>query len=201
MKHARRYVAPMLSLLLWFLPGPVLALDTTQDTNFEQAFRTEARFMIAGKVHQTVSALAWIERHPAWGAAGYYWLRIGFYQFHLTKQQIREAKAGSYRRIREKVRADYRSVNYKSHVQVILNIDKDGRVSHVDMAVPGHTCVIAPFKPEAEKFLQDYVFEGGRLRLKSSGSFVCNFLDSDVMFQWQFDVDLPVFKFSDRKIQ
>ena len=200
MTSARRIFAPILSLLLWFFPGPVLALDTLQSTNFDPAFRTDARFVVGDEVHNTASALAWIEEHPAWGA-GFYWLTIGFYPFQLTKQQIEEAASGSYQPIEDKITADYSSVDYRSHVKIILNIDEDNKISKVDMTLPGYACTIAPTQLQVEKFLQGYVFEGGRLRLKSNGSFQCfsNVQDNPgKTFQWGFDVDLPVFEFSNR---
>ena len=51
-----------------------------------------------------------------------------------------------------------------------LTVDKDFKVTRVDMAVPGHTCTIAPFEPERKNFLQTYQFDGKNLKLKSKGS-------------------------------
>lgn len=195
-----RYFGSTLCLLLWLFPGPVLALEATQNADFDRAFQTDARFMVGKEVHTTVSALAWIEEHPAFGA-GYHRLTIGFYPFHLSKQQTGEAAAGNYQPIEDRVTADYYSVDYKSYVRVLLNIYEGNKVGHVDITLPGSFCTITPFQNGVEDFLQDYLFERGRLRLKSRGSYVCGTLFPDLpnkTYQWEFDIDLPVFEFSDQ---
>lgn len=156
--------------------------------------------MIGDQAHTAVSALAWIEEHPAFGA-GYHRLTIGFYPFQLTKQQTAAAAAGNYQPIEDRVTADSFSVDYKSHVRVFLNIYEGNKVGHVDITLPGSSCTVTPFQNQVPGFLQDYLFEGRRLRLKSRGSFVCFAMFPEIpnqTYQWEFDVELPVFEFSDQ---
>ena len=186
-------------LLLWLDAGPASALDAAENTNADPAFRTDARFAVGDEAHTTVSALAWIQERPAWGA-GYYWLKVGFYPFELTKQQTGAAATGNYQPIEDKITEDYYSINYASYVRIILSVDEEKQVLQVDMSLPGYGCPIAHLQPDLEEFLQIYEFEGERLRLKSKGSFLC-FADvpniPDKTFQWDLDVDLPVFELID----
>jgi hypothetical protein len=78
-----------------------------------------------------------------------------------------------------------------------LTVDKDSKVTQVDMAVPGHTCTIAPFEDEVKSLLQSYRFDGKNLKLKSKGSHVCDmkFLEiPNQKFGWNIDLSIPVFE-------
>ena len=187
-------------LSLWLLAWPFPTFAASEHEDVDPAFRTDTRFTIDGEVHTSVSALAWIEEHFYFGP-GYHRLTVGFYPFQLTGQQTREAAAGNYQPIEEVVTADTLSANYKSHVQVVLNIYEGNKVGHVDISIPGNYCTVAPYPNEVEDFLQEYLFENGRLRLKSRGAYACfeSTPDNpDRTYRWDFDVDLPVFEFETR---
>jgi hypothetical protein len=76
-------------------------------------------------------------------------------------------------------------------------VDNDLKVWQVDVSVPGHACTIAASEPDVKSVLQDYRFDGRRLRLKSKGSFVCDLKSLGIpnqRFGWDLDLDVPVFR-------
>ena len=135
---------------------------------------------------------------PRLGAPGYSWLRIYFYSFPLTAEDIASARNGDVKSMERKWRKkasnpdDYNN----SHGVIQFSIDKNHKVWQVDMSVPGHTCTIAPFPKDVEAFLQSYQFNGTNLKLVSKGTYVCGTL-ANVPKQtlgWDISVDLPVFE-------
>jgi len=84
-----------------------------------------------------------------------------------------------------------------SNAVIQLSVDKDYKVWQVDMAVPGHTCTVAPFEKDVKRFLQDYRFDGRNLRLKSKGLYVCDlkFMKiADQTFTWDIDLNILVYE-------
>jgi hypothetical protein len=88
--------------------------------------------------------------------------------------------------------------DYNSSNAVIQpTVDKQFKVWQVDMAVPGHTCTIAPFEQDVKNFLQNYQFDGRNLKLKSKGSYVCDMKFMGIpnqKFGWDIDLSIPVFE-------
>ncbi len=160
------------------------------------AFKTSATFAVDDAAMSLSSAIAVTE--PRRGAPGYSWLRIYFYSFPPGAEDIASAVKGSVEPMERRwnaLAADPGRYN-TSHAVIQLTIDRDGTVRQVDMSVPGHGCTIAPFEPEVRAFLQNYRLTGQKLRLKSSGSHVCDMKFMGIAnqkFAWNIDVDAPVF--------
>ena len=142
------------------------------------------------------TAVATLE--PRLGAPGYSWLRIHFYSYPMAADDIAQALTGSVASMDKKARmkasnpADYNH----SHAMIQLEVDKNLKVWQVDMSVPGHACTIAPYEPDVAKFLQDYQFDGKKIKLRSKGSYTCDMKVMGVpnqQFEWNIDVALPVY--------
>jgi len=160
------------------------------------SFTTKARFSIDRTILKLPSVVATIEPRP--NAPGSRWLLVHFYAFPLTPEDIAIAKTGNVDPLdkRWKSLADHPSQYNVSSALLQLSIDKDANVSQIDLAVPGHTCTIAPSDKQAKAMLQDYHFDGQRLRLKARGNYLCHMNvvnEPDPVFGWDVDVDLPVF--------
>src|SRR5579864_1442980 len=154
------------------------------------SFDTAARFAVGNRHLSLSSVIATIE--PRLGAPGYSWIRIHFYSFPPAAEDMAGIAKGdvtSMDRKWEKLAAKHDNSYNVSNAVIQLAVDKDNKVWQVDMAVPGHSCTIAPFEKDLKSFLQDYRFDGQNLKLKSKGSYVCN-MNPDQTFTW--DIDLTI---------
>jgi len=162
----------------------------------DAAFTTKARFSIDRTILRLPSVVATIQPRP--DAQGSRWLLVHFYAFPLTPEDIADARTGNVEPLdkRWKSLADHPAQYNVSSALLQLSIDKDANVSQIDLAVPGHTCTIAPSDQQAKAMLQDYRFDGQRLRLKTRGNYLCHMNlvgEADPTFGWDVDVDVPVF--------
>jgi len=158
--------------------------------------KATAKFSVDDAALSLVSAIATVEARR--GAPGYSWLRIYFYAFVPDADDIAGAMKGSVQSMERKWEATaVRPSEYNtSHAVIQLTVDKDARITQVDMSIPGHTCTITPFEPDAMKFAQNYQFHGGKLRLKAKGAHVCDMAFMGIPnqnFAWDIDIDVPVF--------
>jgi hypothetical protein len=161
------------------------------------AFKTHAVFSVDNDAMSLTSVAATIEARA--NAPGYSWLRINFYSFPFTAADIAGAVKGHVESMDAKWKNKASNPKEYNHSNAVLqlSVDKDLKVWQIDMAVPGHTCTIAPYEPDVKKALQDYRFDGKRLRLKSKGSFVCELKSLGIpnqRFSWDLDLDVPVFR-------
>ncbi len=161
------------------------------------SFNTSAKFSVGNNAMSLSSGVATIEARP--GVPGYSWLRINFYSFPLTAEDIAGAMKGNIESMDRKW--NNKACNPKdysnSHALIQLAVDKNFKVWQVDMSVPGHACTIAPFEPDVKNFLQTYQFDGKHLRLKSKGSYVCDMKFMGMpnqRFGWDIDLNIPVFE-------
>lgn len=72
-------------------------------------------------------------------------------------------------------------------------MDENFKVWQIDAGVTGNGHV----EPYVTSALQEYRFDGKRLRLKSKGSFVCDLKSLGIpnrRFGWDLDLDVPVFQ-------
>ena len=158
------------------------------------AFETRAVFSIDNDSMSLTSVAATIEPRP--GAPGYSWLQLNFYSFPFTAADIAGAVKGNLESMERKSlnkASNPKDYNHSNAV-IQLGMDKDFKVWQVDMSVPGHACTIAHLEPDLKRILQEYQFDGRRLRLKSKGSFVCDMKPVYRRYGWDFDVDIPVFR-------
>lgn len=160
------------------------------------SFNVNAQLSVGDRTISLRSAVAILQARP--GAPGYSWLRIYFYSFPLTAEDISGARTGNVQSMERKWNkkagnpVDYNS----SHGVIQLGVDKNFKVWQVDMSVPGYACTIAPFPKDVEAFLQNYRFDGRNLKLKSKGSYVCGLKVMNVPKQtlgWDINLDIPVF--------
>jgi hypothetical protein len=162
------------------------------------SFGTSAEFAVDNNHLSLSSVIATIE--PRVGAPGYSWVRIHFYSFPPASADMTAIENGDVASMDKKWEklADRHDNSYNiSNAVVQLSVDKDYKVWQVDMAVPGHTCTIAPFEKDVKSFLQNYRFDGKNLRLKSKGSYVCDmkFMKlPDQTFSWDIDLTIPVYE-------
>jgi hypothetical protein len=126
---------------------------------------------------------------PRLGAPGYRWLRVHFYAYPLTTTDVLAVTNGNIESLerRWKAMAGTPAKYNVSHALLQLGVDKDGKVWQVDLAVPGFACTIAGSDREANVLLQEYRFDGSRLKLRAKGTHSCE------KFGWDIDVTTPVF--------
>lgn len=161
------------------------------------SFKTNARFSVDNAAMTLSSVVATIEPRP--NASGYSWVQVTFYSFPLTAEDVAGVAKGDAESLERKLnRLENDATKYNtSHAEIQLTVDRAFKVWQVDMSVPGHACTIAPWEQDVRNFLQEYNFDGAKLRLKSKGSYVCEMKAAgipDQKFGWQFDVNIPVFE-------
>ena len=161
------------------------------------SYTTSATFSVDKDAMYLPTAIATLE--PRLGAPGYSWLRIHFYSFPLAAEDIADALKGSVASMDKKVNmkasnpADYNH----SNATIQLAVDKDFKVWQVDMSVPGHACTIAPYEADVAKFLQDYQFDGKKIRLRSKGAYTCDMKFMGIpnqQFGWDVNLSLAVYQ-------
>ena len=174
--------------------GPGLGDQSKPDP---KAFETRAVFSIDKDAMTLTSVAATVEPRP--GAPGYSWLRITFYSFPFTAADRAAAAKGNLESM--DARWTNKATNPKdynhSNAVIQLGVDKNWKAWQVDMSVPGHACTIAGSEREVKAALQEYRFDGTRLRLKGKGSFVCDMNTPGVpnrRYGWDLDLDVPVFR-------
>lgn len=184
------YLAAVIFCMLDVAAGHPTSLDPS-------SFRTNAKFSVDNASLTLSSAVATIEPRP--NASGYSWLRITFYSFPLTAEDVAGVAKGDAESLERKwnrTANDPKKYN-TSHAVIQLTVDKAFKVWQVDMSVPGRACTIAPWEQDVRNFLQEYQFDGAKLRLKSQGSYICEMKSvgiPDQKFGWQIDVNIPVFE-------
>ena len=161
------------------------------------SFKTSATFTVDNSVSSLTTAIATFEARR--GAPGYSWVRINFYSFPVTAEDLAGVEKGNVESMdKKRIKKAGNPKDYNSSNAVIqLTVDKDFKVTQVDMAIPGHTCTIAPFEPDVKIFLEDYRFDRKSLRLKSKGSYVCDMKFMGIpnqKFSWNIDLSIPVFE-------
>ena len=163
------------------------------------SFATSARFSVDADEFPLSTAIATIEPRPS--APGYSWVRIHFYSFAPAGEDMAAIGAGNVDAMDKKwekkasVPADYNH----GYASIQLSVDSAFKVWQVDMAIPGHTCSIAPFEDDVHNFLQDYHLDGKTLTLKSKGSYVCDMMSGKQRLGWDIDVQTPVFAKAKRR--
>jgi hypothetical protein len=161
------------------------------------AFATRAVFAVDDDARSLSSVAATLEPRP--GAPGYSWVRLHFYAFRFTAADIAGVLRGdvsSMDRAWQSKAANPKEYN-RSNAVLQLGVDAAFTVWQIDLSMPGHTCTIAPYEPDVKRAVQEYLFDGNRLRLRASGSFVCDIKSlagPSARFAWDVDLDVPVFR-------
>ena len=116
--------------------------------------------------------------------ARYSWLRIYFYSSSLTASERAHATKGDI----DSIRTAWAAV-------LQLTVDKNSTVWQIDLSLPGHTCTIAASDRDARNVLQDFQFDGGRLRVKGKGFHDCDLTSLRVpnqRFEWDMNFETSV---------
>jgi len=174
--------------------GPGVGSQSQPDP---KTFETRAVFSIDKAAMTLTSVAATLEPRP--GAPGYSWLRIHFYSFPFTAADRAGAMKGRLESMDAKWTSKAGNPKDYNHSKAViqLGVDKNWKVWQIDMSVPGHACTIAGSEQEVKAALQEYRFDGTRLRLEGKGSFVCAMNTPGVpnrRYGWDLDLDIPVFQ-------
>jgi hypothetical protein len=174
--------------------GPALSGPASVDPN---SFHTNANFSVDNNAMSLSTAIATIE--PRLGAPGYSWLRISFYSFPVAADDIAGILKGDTSSMDKKwtKKASNPKDYNNSYAFIQLSVDQSSKVWQVDMSVPGRACTIAPYEQDVKSFLQDYLFDGKNLKLKSKGSYVCDMKFMGIpnpKFGWEIDLNTELFQ-------
>jgi hypothetical protein len=185
----------LFGVLLFCIIGTAFADPARIDPS---SFGTSAKFSVDNNDMSLSTAVATIEARR--GAPGYSWIRIHFYSFPLTAEDVVAVTNGNIESMEKRWRELYKPNmpnEYKKNAVIQLSVDDKFQVGQVDMSVPGHACTIAPFEPDVKKFLQSYQYDGKNLKLKSKGSYVCDMKFMGIpnqKFSWDINLNVPVFR-------
>jgi hypothetical protein len=192
---SRRDRTVRMALMLPLLMSSTALADPTPPT--KDPFATAASFSVDSTAFSLSSVVATIE--PRLNAPGYSWVRIHFYSFSPTADDMASIENGNLSSMEKKRNklADRHDNSYNvSHAMLQLSVDRDFKVWQADMSIPGHGCTIAPFEKDVRAFLQSYHFDGKILTLKSKASFTCDmkFMNiPDQIFTWDVDLNIPTY--------
>lgn len=193
----RTSVSSAFGTTLLLLAGVACTASAGTPSLSPSSFNVNAKFSVGDRTISLRNGIAVLQARPA--APGYSWLRIYFYSFPLTAEDISGARNGSVESMERRwnKKASHPNDYNNSHGVIQLGVDKNFKVWQVDLSVPGYACTIAPFPKDVEAFLQSYRFDGTNLKLRSKGSYVCGMKAMNVPKQtlgWDINLDLPVFK-------
>ncbi len=126
------------------------------------------------------------------------WQAMGENSNPFTDADWAAARKGNREALDRKSKAQLRRVEAYNQgwASIQLAVDEKFRVRTVNMSVPGSTCTIAILDRDLKTFLQEYQFDGKRLRLRSKGSHLCDTKSAGVVnpkFGWKIDLTIPVF--------
>lgn len=141
-----------------------------------------ARFAVDDLTRVTPTVVATVE--PRAGEPGSSWIRMYFYSFELTPTQRQMAATGADPALLRR---------WEAILQ--LTVAPDGTVSALDLALPGHPCAVAQTSQDAARAVQQFDFDGARLRLKSKAFSICDLKVEGVpsqRFEWDVTLDTPV---------
>ena len=150
--------------------------------SLERSPAQSAQFAVDDLTRVTPTVVATVE--PRAGAPGSSWIRMYFYSFELTPLERHMAATG---RDPELLR------NWETILQ--LTVDPNGTISAMDLALPGRPCAVAQTMQDAKRAVQQFEFDGTRLRLKSKAFSICDLKVEGVpsqRFEWDVTLDTLV---------
>jgi hypothetical protein len=183
---------------MFCLAAAVVATATAraQSSPAPSRFNTHATFSVDRQSMSLTTAIATIE--PSRMAPGYSWLRVYFYSFAPTADDVAEAMRGSVASMdrRWQSTSSNPSEYNASRAVLQLTVDKDHRITQADLSLPGHTCTVASTAPELGAFAQSFTLVANHVRLASKSTYLCDMTSTGSgkqSFAWAVDVDVPVF--------
>jgi len=187
------------SLLLVTLSGCAgLSVLAQQPIATPRTFHTIASFSVDADVLRLQTAVAISEPHARFEE--FSWLRIYFYAFPLTSDDVAALSSGgiaALERKRKQVTVSGRDLHL-DHSRAVLNLllDSESHLSNVSLETPGLTCTIAAEPATAKNAVQSYQFDGRQVQVKAKGVSVCDLTSisgGKPAMSWDVDVNLPVF--------
>jgi hypothetical protein len=151
-------------------------------TSLETSPAQSARFAVDDLTRVTSTVVATVE--PRAGAPGSSWIRMYFYAVELTPIQRQMAATGRDPALRRQ---------WEAILQV--TVDPNGKISAMDLALPGRPCAIVQTGQDAARAVQHFEFDGARVRLKSKAFSICDVKVEGVpsqRFEWDVTVDTPL---------
>ncbi len=126
------------------------------------------------------------------------WEAMGANSNPFTEEDWAAARKGNREALDRKSKAMLKKAEEfnRGWASIQLAVDEKFRVRTVNVSVPGCTCTIAILEQDLKTFLQEYQFDGKKLRLKSKGSHVCDMKSAGFgtpKFEWDIDLTTPVF--------
>ncbi len=141
-----------------------------------------ARFAVDDLTRVTPTVVATVE--PRAGVPGSSWIRMYFYSFALTPIERQIAALGRNPSLLR---------NWEAILQI--TVGSNGTVSAMDLALPGRPCAVVQTDRDAKLAVQQFEFDGARLRLRSRAFSICDPRVEDVpsqRFEWDLALDTPV---------
>jgi hypothetical protein len=141
-----------------------------------------ARFAVDDLTRVTPSVVATVE--PRSDAPGSAWIRMYFYSLELTPIQRQVAATG---------RDPALLRNWEAILQI--TVAPDGTVSAMDLALPGRPCAVVQTSQDVMRAVQQFQFDGSRLRIKSKAFSICDLNVDGVpsqRFEWDVTLDTSV---------
>ncbi len=126
------------------------------------------------------------------------WEAMGANSNPFTEEDCAAARKGNREALDRKSKAMLKKAEEfnRGWASIQLTVDEKFRVRTVNVSVPGCTCTVAILEQDLKTFLQEYQFDGKKLRLKSKGSHFCDMKSAGFgtpKFGWDIDLTTPVF--------
>ena len=150
--------------------------------SLETSSAQSARFAVDDLTRVTPTVVATVE--PRAGAPASSWIRMYFYSGDLTPLERQRAATGQDPTLLRQ---------WEAILQI--TVDPNGKVSAMDLALPGRPCAVVQTSQDAARAVQQFEFTGTRLRLKSKAFSICNLKVEGVpsqRFEWDVTLDTPV---------
>jgi hypothetical protein len=150
--------------------------------SLETSARQSAWFAVDDLTRVTPTVVATVE--PRAGAPASSWIRLYFYSADLTATQRQMAAIGRDPALLRK---------WEAILQI--TVDPNGTVAAMDLALPGRPCAVVQTTQDVQRAVQQFSFDGKRLRLKTKAFSICDVKVEGVpsqRFEWDLTLDTPV---------
>lgn len=159
-------------------------------------FHTSARFGVDAEVLRLQTAVAIGAPHAHFQE--FSWVRLYFYAFPLTAEDVATLSTGTIAGLERKRMHPAPGGPDMNHSRAAIHflLDKNARLSNASLEVPGLTCTIVVEPDTAAAAVQLYEFDGRRLHVKAKGTTVCDLTSvggAKRAMSWDVDVNVPVF--------
>ena len=160
-----------------------------------RAFQTTARFTVDADALQLQTAVAIGESTAT--VKNFSWVRIYFYAFPLTAEDVATLSNGSIAAL-ERKRTTARGQPDLNHSRAVLHflLDRNSALSNASLEVPGLTCTIVFEPATAKTAVQVFQLTGTQLHVEAKGATTCDLTTINGgkrKMSWDVNVNAPVF--------